>query len=109
MVEIKVNLNELAEEILNHGFSWDIDEFDIAIMEHNYEEYCEVIDQFIGPLTEEGYIISEPGLEHLQEELAIIIKKKLYLRLRNQYNKFDTEDIEVEESEFRYFGAEKDI
>jgi len=108
MVELTVNLYELAEVILNSNFSYIIEKDYVSIMEHDYEEYCEKIEDYIAPLTEEGYIIREEALADLEEELAVIIKKKLYLRLRNQYNKFDTEDIEIEESEFRYYEANKD-
>lgn len=108
MVEIKVDLNALADNVLEDEIPFIIGEYDIE-MKMGMDDYEELIHNFISTFTPVTFIITEPAMAHIQEELFIIIKKKLYLRLKTIYNDFDAEDIEVEDSEFRYYEVEEDL
>ena len=109
MDEIEVDLNDLAELVLANNYFYQIDENKVLTDDETDEEETDLIESFLAPLTKEGFIISVAALEHLKEELHIVITKKLYLRLLNIVDKFENEDAEILFSAKRYYKLDREI
>jgi len=102
---IDVDLLELANIMLDN-LPFNITTDDVLL--HDNESWDDFIHDYLAEITPVGMIITEPSLEHLEEELWIMIKREMFNRLHLQVTSFDKEEKEILKSKTREFVIELD-
>jgi len=104
---IEIDLQMVADEMVEL-FEFHVNFDDVTILGECKEAWREKLMDLVSHATPFSYLISEPALEHLEEELWPILIVTLKTRLTNIIKNFDQESKGVILEPHRSYSCEKD-
>ena len=110
--EITIDLDELAEELLDLGLTVIFSNDGNNIIElqgcPDDSQYMEIVEAFIGDRTPVGMIIKEGALKQVYEDLMVVLLNKLHKKTREVHNQRTIEEIRVCDAPKQKYDIEVD-